>query len=80
MPCAPTRNARAPITTISAEAAGWVAGAGSADVAFSYVLNTGGRQVSAADLRSQELLAGALASYPDSPDPLRLLPRPARDG
>jgi D-alanyl-D-alanine carboxypeptidase/D-alanyl-D-alanine-endopeptidase (penicillin-binding protein 4) len=59
---------------------GWVEAAGSTRVAFSYILNTGGRQVSAADLAAQERLATALATYPESPNPLQLLPRPVERG
>jgi D-alanyl-D-alanine carboxypeptidase/D-alanyl-D-alanine-endopeptidase (penicillin-binding protein 4) len=59
---------------------GWVEGSGSTRVAFSYLLNTGGRPVTAADLATQERLAAALATYPDSPNPLLLLPRPVDRG
>jgi D-alanyl-D-alanine carboxypeptidase len=59
---------------------GWVESAGSNRVVFSYLLNTGGRKVSAADLATQERLAAALTTYPDSPNPLQLLPRPVDRG
>jgi D-alanyl-D-alanine carboxypeptidase/D-alanyl-D-alanine-endopeptidase (penicillin-binding protein 4) len=59
---------------------GWVDGQGGTHVAFSLLLNTGGRQVSGADLSLAEQAAGALASYPDSPSPLLLLPKPATTG
>jgi D-alanyl-D-alanine carboxypeptidase/D-alanyl-D-alanine-endopeptidase (penicillin-binding protein 4) len=59
---------------------GWVDGVGGSKVAFSFVLNTGGRQVTGSDLALSEQLAGALTSYPDSPSPLLLLPKPTTTG
>jgi D-alanyl-D-alanine carboxypeptidase/D-alanyl-D-alanine-endopeptidase (penicillin-binding protein 4) len=59
---------------------GWVDGASGSKVAFSFLLNTGGRQVTGTDLALSEQLAGALATYPDAPSPLVLLPKPATSG
>jgi D-alanyl-D-alanine carboxypeptidase/D-alanyl-D-alanine-endopeptidase (penicillin-binding protein 4) len=59
---------------------GWVDGNAGSKVAFSFLLNTGGRQVTGTDLALSEQLAGALTSYPDSPSPLLLLPKPVASG
>lgn len=56
---------------------GWVDGRGGTKVAFSFVLNTKGRTVSAADLKTEEQLVSALRNYPDAPDPETLGPLPA---
>jgi len=59
---------------------GWVHTNHGNDVAFSFLLNTGGRAVGASDLRLEEQLAAALFTYPDTPDPATVSPTPARAG
>jgi D-alanyl-D-alanine carboxypeptidase/D-alanyl-D-alanine-endopeptidase (penicillin-binding protein 4) len=59
---------------------GWADGQAGEHVAFSLLLNTGGRPVDANDLSLAEQAAGALTSFPDSPSPLLLLPKPATTG
>ena len=59
---------------------GWVHTDPGADVAFSYLLNTGGRDVGAADLRLAEQITEVLLRYPETPDLDTIAPRPARTG
>jgi len=57
---------------------GWAEGRDTTDIAFAFLLNTGDRQVSAADLQAQERLVGALRSYPDAPDASTIGPLPPK--
>lgn len=55
---------------------GWVRSSKGADVRFSTVINTGGREVSSSDLDFQTKVAEAILSYPDAAAPESIAPRP----
>ncbi|MFN8051267.1 MAG: D-alanyl-D-alanine carboxypeptidase/D-alanyl-D-alanine-endopeptidase [Acidimicrobiales bacterium] len=55
---------------------GWVTTTKGANVRFSVVLNTGGRDVSGSDLTLETRVAEAIMSYPDAVDPAVVGPRP----
>lgn len=56
---------------------GWVRTTAGRDVRFSTIVNTGGREVSAADLGYQTEVAEAVLSYPDAVDPAVVSPKVA---
>lgn len=55
---------------------GWVTTTAGTDVRFSTIVNTGGRDVSAADLTYETRVAEAILSYPDAVDPAVVGPKP----
>ena len=54
---------------------GWVTTTKGANVRFSIVINTGGREVSGSDLTLETRITEAILSYPDAVDPATLGPK-----